>query len=195
MVILGFRLCLDNPALSKITAVAADPSAASYTTPRDTTLGVPAQVWRSQRGREAPVLDDKAVPRPEDGEEHVALVAGTMPVMDHHERPVLQTRTTSGRPAARPACSRKPPGPAATVGSCWTDPCGLTCRVATSRSPDDKPRSSPIALSALSEVILVSCDHLDLTPLRRETNHTTIDAWNGATGRGRLLRAGIDERP
>jgi len=36
-VVLGFRLCLDNPTLPKITAVAADPSAASYTTPWDTT--------------------------------------------------------------------------------------------------------------------------------------------------------------
>jgi len=37
VVVLGFRLCLDNPTLPKITAVAADPSATSYTTPWDTT--------------------------------------------------------------------------------------------------------------------------------------------------------------
>jgi len=42
VVVLGFRLCLDNPTLPKITAVAADPSATSYTTPWDTTLGAGA---------------------------------------------------------------------------------------------------------------------------------------------------------
>ncbi len=44
MVILGFRLCLDNPTLPKITVVAADPSAASYTMPWDTTAAPPGRL-------------------------------------------------------------------------------------------------------------------------------------------------------
>ncbi len=51
-------------------------------------LGAPALVRRSGGRGEAPMLDEKTVLKPEDGEEHLAPVAGIVPSMGHDEGPV-----------------------------------------------------------------------------------------------------------